>query len=275
MRMKSQRIKRKRWKKNTKSPIQLQTTENPDVGNSLMSQSLAVVLPKASLSEEIASIPDVSTIKLANSVQISPEFVKEKPQIKPLAICSAPKENLSQKAASIEPATSPKGSSSKHLEDKEKPPLDGKIIETTTSSKKLTPVSNIVESQIIPQKSGRMKERLLDVSKKLENKPKSHQITPKLSTVKRVKIHFIPVGSAPQMKKRRFQISGKEQFSTLQGKLRKMLQLTSSQLFLYINESFVPSPNDLIEDLDDLFSSRGSKGEQELKVNYSLQEAWG
>jgi hypothetical protein len=61
--------------------------------------------------------------------------------------------------------------------------------------------------------------------------------------------------------------------------MRKMLKLSSAStqdnhLFLYISESFVPSPEDSIGDLGDLFSSRGSSG-LELKVNYSLQEAWG
>lgn len=113
------------------------------------------------------------------------------------------------------------------------------------------------------------------ISNELGNKLISSAAIPKSAAAQRVKIHFIPVGSAPQMKKRRFQLSGKEQFGTLQAKLHRMLQLTSSQLFLYINESFVPSPDDLIGDLDELFSSRGAKGELELKVNYSLQEAWG
>lgn len=101
------------------------------------------------------------------------------------------------------------------------------------------------------------------------------------TTIQKVKIHFIPVGSAPQMNRRKFNISGKEQFGKLQEKLRKMLKLdsgststststSSSQLFLYINESFVPSPDDVVGELSHLFSSRG-----ELKVNYSLQEAWG
>ena len=90
-------------------------------------------------------------------------------------------------------------------------------------------------------------------------------------TTPKVKIHFIAVGSAPLMKKSKFQIPGKESFGSLQLKMRKLLQLTdSSPLFLYLHQSFVPSPEDLIGDLGDLFSVRG-----ELKIHYSLQEAWG
>ncbi len=93
----------------------------------------------------------------------------------------------------------------------------------------------------------------------------------------KVKVHFVAVGSAPLMKKAKFLISPKESFSRLQEKLTKMLQLKDSSntkstnhLFLYLHQSFVPSPEDLIGDLNDLFSVRG-----ELILHYSLQEAWG
>ena len=78
------------------------------------------------------------------------------------------------------------------------------------------------------------------------------------------------------LKKAKFLISSKESFARLQEKLSKMLQLkdktssTSSHLFLYLHQSFVPSPHDLIGDLHSLFSVRG-----ELILHYSLQEAWG
>jgi len=95
--------------------------------------------------------------------------------------------------------------------------------------------------------------------------------TSKTTTNSKVKIHFIAVGSAPLMKKSKFQIPVKEPFGSLQVKMRKMLQLPdSSRLFLYLHQSFVPSPEDLIGDLGGLFCVRG-----ELKIHYSLQEAWG
>jgi len=114
-------------------------------------------------------------------------------------------------------------------------------------------------------------------------------ITPsKSSSTKpqKIKVHFVAVGSAPLMKKNKFLIAAKEPFSTLQDKLSKMLQIkenkdaittlssdnsnSRSNLFLYLHQSFVPSPEDLVGDLSDLFSVRG-----ELILHYSLQEAWG
>ena len=73
------------------------------------------------------------------------------------------------------------------------------------------------------------------------------------------------------LKKTKFLLSAQEEFRTLTGRLRKMLKLkgADTSLFLYINQSFVPSPTDLIGDLGDLFSVR-----DELQIHYSLQEAF-
>jgi len=73
------------------------------------------------------------------------------------------------------------------------------------------------------------------------------------------------------MKKTKFLVKPDERFSTLQERMRKMLKLSNgSSIFMYINMSFVPSPEEMIGELNSLFSVHG-----ELKVHYSLQEAWG
>jgi ubiquitin-like protein ATG12 len=88
---------------------------------------------------------------------------------------------------------------------------------------------------------------------------------------KKQKVHCIAVGNAPLMKKTKFLIPSNESFGILQQRLQKMLKLpTGSSLFMYIHQSFVPSPDDLISDLGDCFAVNG-----ELKIHYSLQEAWG
>jgi ubiquitin-like protein ATG12 len=88
---------------------------------------------------------------------------------------------------------------------------------------------------------------------------------------KKQKVHCIAVGNAPLMKKSKFLISSNESFGIFQKRLEKMLKLpTGSSLFMYIHQSFVPSPDDLVGDLGDLFGVNN-----ELKIHYSLQEAWG
>ena len=87
----------------------------------------------------------------------------------------------------------------------------------------------------------------------------------------KVKIHLVAVGSAPILKKSKFLLDAKSPFSTLQNRLRKMLQLTDKDtLYLYVQQSFTPCSNDWIGDLNDLYNIRG-----ELQIHYSLQEAWG
>jgi len=90
------------------------------------------------------------------------------------------------------------------------------------------------------------------------------------STAK-TKVHLIAVGSAPLLKKSKFLLPSTSTFGTLQTRLRKMLQLgEDASLYLYVQQSFVPSEEDWIGDLDDLYSTR-----DELQIHYSLLEAWG
>lgn len=87
----------------------------------------------------------------------------------------------------------------------------------------------------------------------------------------KVKVHFVAVGSAPIMKKTKFQIGADQRFSSVTTFLRKILKLdASASLFLYCSSAFVPGPEELLGDLKVLFSVR-----DELVIHYSLQEAWG
>lgn len=88
--------------------------------------------------------------------------------------------------------------------------------------------------------------------------------------VEKVKVHFVPVGSAPIMKKSKFQIGADKRFASVHEFLRKMLKLQGDALFLYLSSAFCPGPEELIGDLNECFSKRG-----ELVIHYSLQEAWG
>jgi ubiquitin-like protein ATG12 len=88
----------------------------------------------------------------------------------------------------------------------------------------------------------------------------------------KVKVHFVAVGSAPIMKKTKFQIGADQRFASVVVFMRKALKLqdSGSSLFLYCNSAFVPGPDELLRDLKESFSVR-----DELVIHYSLQEAWG
>jgi len=120
------------------------------------------------------------------------------------------------------------------------------------------------------------------------NKPKSSS---KPASSSKVRVHFMAVGSAPLMKKYKFQIGADETVRYVMAFLHKILKLPATpnsstggdsngsspennvnagSLFLYCNAAFVPSPDERLGDLRDCFNVRG-----ELVIHYSLQEAWG
>ena len=100
-----------------------------------------------------------------------------------------------------------------------------------------------------------------------EQEAKQERVLP---NKEKYKILLVGVGSAPMLKKSKFLLPGKEPFLTLHSRLKKMLKIPpSSHLYLYVNQAFIPSHEDLIGDLGDLFSVG-----DELQIHYSLQEAF-
>ena len=114
------------------------------------------------------------------------------------------------------------------------------------------------------------------------------QMPPTKSSSK-VRVHLRAAGSAPELKKRKFQIEEDTTIRELSSKLRSWLKLpsvnTSSEghhnggssggtsggsLFLYCNQAFVPSPDERLGDLRDCFYVMG-----ELQIFYSFTEVWG
>ena len=84
------------------------------------------------------------------------------------------------------------------------------------------------------------------------------------TTEDKVKIHFVAVGSAPHMKRSKFQIAASSTFATVQAYLRKILKLAHSQaIFLYCSSAFCPGPTELVGDLRDCFAVR-----DELVIHY-------
>lgn len=87
----------------------------------------------------------------------------------------------------------------------------------------------------------------------------------------KVKVHFVSVGSAPILKKTKFQISCHQRLFHVHAFLRKVLKIQpGDSLFIYLHSAFCPGPTELVGDLNECFSKRG-----ELVIHYSLQQAWG
>ncbi|SCV70820.1 BQ2448_3582 [Microbotryum intermedium] len=87
----------------------------------------------------------------------------------------------------------------------------------------------------------------------------------------KVVVRFKATGNAPIMKQNFFKISASNRFQTVIAFLRKELGWKASDaLFLYINSSFSPAPDDTVANLFKCFATDGH-----LIVNYSSTAAWG
>ncbi|GAA6061167.1 hypothetical protein JCM10212_005753 [Sporobolomyces blumeae] len=86
-----------------------------------------------------------------------------------------------------------------------------------------------------------------------------------------VVVRFKGTGNAPIMKQNLYKISASHKFQAVIAFLRTQLNFKPSDpLFLYINSSFAPAPDDLVSSLFACFGT-----DNQLIVNYSSTQAWG
>ncbi|SJX63860.1 probable Autophagy-related protein 12 [Sporisorium reilianum f. sp. reilianum] len=87
----------------------------------------------------------------------------------------------------------------------------------------------------------------------------------------KVVVRFKAIGNAPIMKNNHFRITAFNRFQAVTVFLRKELNFKpTDSLFLYINASFSPAPDDTVGNLFRCFGTEGH-----LIVNYSTTAAWG
>ncbi|CDR87412.1 probable Autophagy-related protein 12 [Sporisorium scitamineum] len=87
----------------------------------------------------------------------------------------------------------------------------------------------------------------------------------------KVVVRFKAIGNAPIMKNNHFRITAFNRFQAVTVFLRKELNFKpTDSLFLYINASFSPAPDDTVGNLYRCFGTEGH-----LIVNYSTTAAWG
>ncbi|KAH6564354.1 hypothetical protein BASA50_002163 [Batrachochytrium salamandrivorans] len=86
----------------------------------------------------------------------------------------------------------------------------------------------------------------------------------------KVVVRLKAAGSAPILKQTVFKISSTNKFQSVINFLRKELAFKNAGLFVYINSSFAPSPDEVVGNLYRCFALDGK-----LIVNYSVTPAWG
>jgi len=79
------------------------------------------------------------------------------------------------------------------------------------------------------------------------------------------------VGNAPALKSNKFKLSVQSPFQSITDFLRKQLKYKPTDtLFLFINSTFQPSPDETVADLFKCFHQNGK-----LVVSYCTTAAWG
>ncbi|XP_040020501.1 ubiquitin-like protein ATG12 [Gasterosteus aculeatus] len=88
---------------------------------------------------------------------------------------------------------------------------------------------------------------------------------------KKIDVLLKAVGDAPIMKTKKWAVERGRTVQSLSQFISRFLKLdTSEQLFIYVNQSFAPSPD---QDVGVLFDCFGSDGK--LILHYCKSQAWG
>ncbi|KAM3960605.1 autophagy-related 12 [Aphomia sociella] len=78
-------------------------------------------------------------------------------------------------------------------------------------------------------------------------------------------------GNAPIMKKKKWAVDAEKQIGWIMEFVKKYLRLEPEEkLFLYVNQTFAPSPDQIVKNLYDCFGTDGK-----LVLHYCKSQAWG
>jgi len=87
----------------------------------------------------------------------------------------------------------------------------------------------------------------------------------------KVDILLKPTGNAPIMKKKKWTVDSDKPIGWIIEFIKKYLKLEANEkLFLYVNQSFAPSPDQLVRNLYECYSTEGK-----LVLHYCRTQAWG
>lgn len=91
------------------------------------------------------------------------------------------------------------------------------------------------------------------------------------STRQTIDIFFKSTGDAPILTKKKWKVQADQTVAFVITFLRKCLQLRETDsIFVYVNQSFSPSPDTVVRNLYDCFGS-----DNKLTLHYARSQAWG
>ncbi|XP_023945510.1 autophagy protein 12-like [Bicyclus anynana] len=103
-----------------------------------------------------------------------------------------------------------------------------------------------------------------------ENEQKENGDAVKSDKIK-VDILLKATGNAPIMKKKKWAVDAEKPIGWIMEFVKKYLKLEPEEkLFLYVNQTFAPSPDQIIKNLYECFGTDGK-----LVLHYCKTQAWG
>lgn len=107
-------------------------------------------------------------------------------------------------------------------------------------------------------------------SLKIEGDQKENGDASKSDKIK-IDILLKATGNAPIMKKKKWAVDAEKPIGWIMEFVKKYLKLEADEkLFLYVNQTFAPSPDQLVKNLYECFGTDGK-----LVLHYCKSQAWG
>ncbi|XP_064615932.1 ubiquitin-like protein ATG12 [Liolophura sinensis] len=125
------------------------------------------------------------------------------------------------------------------------------------------------DGSLDPKESG---ENLSSASSQVtESQPDVGPTSPSHTAKQKVDVLLKPAGDAPIMRKKKWAVERTKQIGWVSEFIKKYIKSDPSEsLFLYVNQSFCPSPDSEVGTVYDCFGSDGK-----LVLHYCKTQAWG
>ncbi|XP_044748757.1 autophagy protein 12-like [Coccinella septempunctata] len=89
--------------------------------------------------------------------------------------------------------------------------------------------------------------------------------------IHKIDIYLKPIANAPIMKKQKWCVDSSKQISWILWFVAKYIKLEPQEkLFLYVNQTFAPAPDQNLKNLYDCYATEGK-----LVLHYCKTQAWG
>lgn len=134
-----------------------------------------------------------------------------------------------------------------------------------------SPASEIAKSEDIDNTTNEEASNSLEPISQDTNTTRNGGIHVASKEKEKIDILLKATGNAPIMKQKKWTVYQDNQIGKVSDFMRKYLKLDSSErLFLYINQTFAPAPDQTVKNLYDCYGADGK-----LIIHYCKSPAWG